>query len=256
MYITISDRRGAAVPARQGRLHGRPAGAAGVLPRSACRSRPGEIFNRSKLSRRPAEADRLLQGPRLRLRQRHARRRRSTRRRAPSTSTFEIQKGALVNFERINIRGNTKTRDKVIRRELRISEGELYNQTQLDDSKRRVTALGFFEKVEVSTKRGAGRRQDRRQLRGHRAADRHVPDRRRLLVGRELHRPGADLAEQPVRPRPDAARCRRSSRACASCSCCSSTTRTSSTPTGRSASTCSTRTSSCSRSSARRGRQR
>ena len=48
------------------------------------------------------------------------------------------------------------------------------------------------------------RRVRRGQRRGHRAADRHVPDRRRLLVGRELHRAGADLAEQPVRPRPDA----------------------------------------------------
>src|SRR4030095_7322160 len=37
---------------------------------------------------------------------------------------FEIQKGDLVTFDRINIRGNTKTRDKVIRRELRIIEGD------------------------------------------------------------------------------------------------------------------------------------
>jgi outer membrane protein insertion porin family len=69
---------------------------------------------------------------------------------------FEIQKGDLVNFDRINIRGNTKTRDKVIRRELRIYEGEPYSQSALDYSKRRVTALGFFEKVDVSTKRGGG----------------------------------------------------------------------------------------------------
>jgi outer membrane protein insertion porin family len=67
---------------------------------------------------------------------------------------FEIQKGDLVTFERINIRGNTKTRDKVIRREMRVIEGDIYNQSLLDYSKRRVTALGFFEKVDVSTKRG------------------------------------------------------------------------------------------------------
>jgi len=65
---------------------------------------------------------------------------------------FEIQKGSQVYFGRINIRGNTKTRDKVIRREMRIYEGELYNQTRLDRSKRLVQALGFFEKVELSTK--------------------------------------------------------------------------------------------------------
>src|SRR5262249_39355279 len=49
---------------------------------------------------------------------------------------------------------NTKTRDKVIRRELRIAEGDIYNQQLLDYSKKRVNALGYFEKVEMSTKRG------------------------------------------------------------------------------------------------------
>ena len=68
--------------------------------------------------------------------------------------TFEIQKGELVYFERINIHGNSKTRDKVIRRELRIIEGEPYNQALLDYSKRRVNALGYFEKVDISTRRG------------------------------------------------------------------------------------------------------
>ncbi|HEX2572451.1 MAG TPA: outer membrane protein assembly factor BamA [Polyangia bacterium] len=70
--------------------------------------------------------------------------------------TFEIEQGQKVYFHRINIRGNHKTRDKVIRRELKISEGELYNQTLLDSSKKRVMALGFFEKVELSTKAWKG----------------------------------------------------------------------------------------------------
>jgi outer membrane protein insertion porin family len=69
--------------------------------------------------------------------------------------TFEVQRGSLVAFERISIRGNTKTRDKVIRREMRVVEGETYNQTRLDLSKKRVTALGFFERVDLSTKRGS-----------------------------------------------------------------------------------------------------
>jgi outer membrane protein insertion porin family len=69
--------------------------------------------------------------------------------------TFEIERGQKVYFERINILGNTKTRDKVIRREMKISEGELYSQTNLDVSRARIQALGYFEKVEVSTKRGS-----------------------------------------------------------------------------------------------------
>jgi outer membrane protein insertion porin family len=67
---------------------------------------------------------------------------------------FEIQKGSEVYFDRISIRGNTKTRDKVIRREMRVVEGELYNSTRLQLSKRRINQLGFFQRVDLSEKRG------------------------------------------------------------------------------------------------------
>jgi outer membrane protein insertion porin family len=69
---------------------------------------------------------------------------------------YEIEPGQKVRFERIEIIGNDKTRDKVIRRELRISEGELYSGTGLHTSKQRVNALGFFETVEITTKPGNG----------------------------------------------------------------------------------------------------
>ncbi len=68
---------------------------------------------------------------------------------------FEVQPGTLANFERIEVVGNDKTRDKVIRRELRIYEGERFSGTGLRESKQRVNALGFFETVEISTKRGS-----------------------------------------------------------------------------------------------------
>lgn len=69
--------------------------------------------------------------------------------------TFEVQPGQKCRFERIEIIGNDKTRDKVIRRELRIYEGEYYGATPIKQSKTRVTALGFFETVEISTKKGS-----------------------------------------------------------------------------------------------------
>ncbi len=69
--------------------------------------------------------------------------------------TFEVARGKRAYFERINIRGNSKSRDKVIRREMKIAEGELFNNTNLEISKRRINALGFFENVVVSTKRGS-----------------------------------------------------------------------------------------------------
>lgn len=68
--------------------------------------------------------------------------------------TFDVQKGQVVIFERINIRGNSKTRDRVIRREMRIAEGDRFSQTLLNLSRARVMQLGFFESVDVSTHRG------------------------------------------------------------------------------------------------------
>jgi outer membrane protein insertion porin family len=68
--------------------------------------------------------------------------------------TFEVQPGKVVTFERIDIVGNDKTRDKVIRRELRIYEGEQFSGTGLRTSRQRVTALGYFESAEITTKPG------------------------------------------------------------------------------------------------------
>jgi outer membrane protein insertion porin family len=68
--------------------------------------------------------------------------------------TFDVQKGPQVTIERIDVIGNTKTRDKVIRRELRVYEGELYNGTGVRRSKDRVNALGFFETVDITQKPG------------------------------------------------------------------------------------------------------
>ncbi len=68
--------------------------------------------------------------------------------------TLDVQKGPEVIFERINIRGNTKTRDRVIRREMKIAEGDKYSQSKLNRSRARIMALGFFETVNLSTSRG------------------------------------------------------------------------------------------------------
>jgi outer membrane protein insertion porin family len=62
-----------------------------------------------------------------------------------------IQRGALVHFGRIEVQGNTKTRDKVIRRELEIVEGDKFSESKLERSRRRVTALGYFERVDLTT---------------------------------------------------------------------------------------------------------
>ncbi len=65
--------------------------------------------------------------------------------------TFEIDKGNKVYFGKINVVGNSKTRDKVVRRELQISEGELYNETKKKESLENVKRLGYFDEVHFNT---------------------------------------------------------------------------------------------------------
>lgn len=64
---------------------------------------------------------------------------------------FEFDKGNKVYFGDINVVGNSKTRDKVVRRELKIREGELYNETRRRQSLENVQRLGFFEEVNFKT---------------------------------------------------------------------------------------------------------
>ena len=68
---------------------------------------------------------------------------------------LEIEKGPLVYIERINISGNEKTADKVIRREMMLAEGDLYSETKKEQSEFRVLRLGYFSQVNVSTSRGS-----------------------------------------------------------------------------------------------------
>jgi outer membrane protein insertion porin family len=70
---------------------------------------------------------------------------------------YEVDKGQKVYFRKINVIGNTSTRDKVIRRELRVLEGELYNETQKRQSISNIKRLGFFEDVQFLTKTPPGR---------------------------------------------------------------------------------------------------
>jgi outer membrane protein insertion porin family len=65
--------------------------------------------------------------------------------------TYEIQEGDLYFVEKIQIRGNTKTRDKVIRRELRIRPGERFDGKKIDKSKERLENLNYFEEITYDT---------------------------------------------------------------------------------------------------------
>lgn len=84
---------------------------------------------------------------------------------------YVIDEGPRVYIERIDIVNNTRTLDRVIRRELNIVEGDAFNRVLIDRSRNNVRRLGFFEEVEITETPGS------------------TPDRARLMV---------DVTEQPT----------------------------------------------------------
>ena len=71
------------------------------------------------------------------------------------TLTYVIDEGPRVYIERINVIGNTRTKDHVIRREFRLAEGDAFNPLLVDRAKKRLQGLGFFKGVEVKRRPGS-----------------------------------------------------------------------------------------------------
>src|SRR6476619_3563910 len=68
---------------------------------------------------------------------------------------FVVEEGARAYIERINIRGNVRTRDYVIRREFDLGEGDAYNRALVDRAERRLKNLGFFKMVRITNEPGS-----------------------------------------------------------------------------------------------------
>lgn len=68
---------------------------------------------------------------------------------------FVVDEGARAYIERINVRGNTRTRDYVIRREFDISEGDAYNRALVDRAERRLKNLNYFKTVRITNEPGS-----------------------------------------------------------------------------------------------------
>jgi outer membrane protein insertion porin family len=79
--------------------------------------------------------------------------------RDPSTATinmvYVIDEGPRIYIERINIVGNFRTEDGVIRRQFRLAEGDAFNRLLVEAARKRLRALGFFKTVEVETEPGS-----------------------------------------------------------------------------------------------------
>jgi len=71
------------------------------------------------------------------------------------TLTFVVEEGPRVYVERINVRGNTRTRDYVIRREFPLGEGDAYNRVLIDKAEKRLNGLGYFKKVRITNEPGS-----------------------------------------------------------------------------------------------------
>lgn len=69
--------------------------------------------------------------------------------------TYNITEGPRTYIERIDIIGNTRTLDEVIRRELRLYEGDAYNRVLVERGRRRLTALDFFDKIDMREEPGS-----------------------------------------------------------------------------------------------------
>ena len=68
---------------------------------------------------------------------------------------FVVEEGARAYIERINIRGNTRTRDYVIRREFDLGEGDAYNRALIDRAERRLKNLNYFKSVKITNEPGS-----------------------------------------------------------------------------------------------------
>ncbi len=71
--------------------------------------------------------------------------------------TYVVDQGERIYIERINISGNLRTHDHVIRREFRLAEGDAYNPLMVDKAKRRLQVLGFFKAVDIKRRQGSAR---------------------------------------------------------------------------------------------------
>ena len=150
--------------------------------------------------------------------------------RSGASRSLRISRGKRAYFERINIRGNTKTRDKVIRREMQISEGELFNNTNLEVARAHHRARLLRERRRLDASAAAptsSSRSTSRSASARPARSRSAPASRRKRTS----------SRRPDREKTCSAAASRAAGAdhvlgSASCSCCASSSRTSSTRSG------------------------
>ena len=117
--------------------------------------------------------------------------------------TYVINEGSRVYIERIDIVGNVRTLDEVIRREFRVAEGDAFNTALLRRSRQRIENLGYLRERRAQYPAGIESRQDPDRGRGIGALDRRAVVRRRLLHLRRAAWRHPPHRAQPARARPE-----------------------------------------------------
>ena len=145
---------------------------------------PGDIYNAEDVEKSLAGHHDRGREPRLRLRAGSPARRPRSRARGTIGVAYVVEEGPRVYIERINVRGNTRTRDYVIRREFDVGEGDAYNKILIDRAERRLNKLGYFKTCPHHQRAGLDAR----------------PRHRRTSTSR-ISRPASSRSPAAIRPR-------------------------------------------------------
>ncbi len=152
--ITITVEEGVQYTVASADVESHIPGIDGASLRSALRVSPGQIYNGDLVQKTTESITQELGQRGYVFSDVHPRGDRD-----PDTRTvkivFVVDEGPRVYIERIDIRGNTRTRDYVIRREFDIGEGDAYNKVLIDRAERRLNNLGFFKKVKITNEPGS-----------------------------------------------------------------------------------------------------
>ena len=122
--------------------------------RSLLRTKPGAAFNAELIEKTLEDLTVELSKKGFAFARARSRNLRDPQGRTVSVS-YVVEEGPRIYVERINVRGNTRTHDQVIRREFDIAEGDPYSQVLINRADRRLKALGFFRSVAISSEPGS-----------------------------------------------------------------------------------------------------
>ncbi len=129
-----------------------------------------------------------------------------SRRPTPSISGFEIVQGPRVYIEKINISGNTRTHDDIIRRQFRLQEGDAFNRVLIDRSRTRIRVTGLLQGSRRQERAGQPARPHQSDGGCHRTVHRLAVGGPGLFLNHLAAGRSQLYRQQLVRPRPESAR--------------------------------------------------